>query len=99
MHHRDRHLGATRPMSPAASNAAGSSSLPPLPRGAEGRVARRYPHAAHLPPTSAETTRTDADDIDTAAGKPTAVGALFLGLCVVAFVYAVIVAAGSEVLR
>lgn len=99
MHHRDRHLGASRPLSPAAPSAAGSKSLPGLPLAAEGRVARRYPHARHIPPQAAELERSEADTYDTAIGKPVLPGAVFLACVLVLAVYAVIVAVGQEVVR
>lgn len=101
MQHRDRHLGAIHPQSPAAPSAAGSRSLPPLPLAAEGKVARRYPHAKHIPPQPrvAECERSEADTYDTSLGKPVFPGAVFLACVLVLAVYAVIVAVGQEVVR
>lgn len=72
-------------------------NLPPLPRAAEGHVARRYPHARHIPPQYGVVQ--EDEPIDTAAGKPVLVGITFLAGALVLAVYAVIVAVGSEVVR
>lgn len=79
MQHRDRHLGAQSP-----------NNIPPLPLAAQGRVARRYPHARHIPPQAAELERSEADTYDTSAGKPVLPGAVFLACVLVLAVYAVI---------
>lgn len=54
-------------------------NLPPLPRAAEGHVARRYPHARHLPPTTT-TEPTRDEKIDEYCGPVWVGGACFLVL-------------------